>query len=130
MKRHGSGIVGLVLFLSFLIWTTGNAQLVVSSISDISRNPHRYDGKVVSLDGKVHSLKVKVTKKGNPYSTFQLRDASGRSMTVFSFGVLEVKEGDPVRVRGKYIRSKQFSSKFKISNTSDASHGGVQRKDP
>jgi len=102
------------------------AQVIKTTVSDILANPDRYDGKIVQVEGKILSLKFKVSKKGNPYTTFKLKDASGSTLTVFSFGTLPIKEGDLVRVKGKYQKVKYVSG-YIFYNEIDASEENVEK---
>jgi len=117
-----ASIVVYLLFFPLILY----AQAIKTTVSDILLNPDRYDRKIVQVEGKVLSLKFKVSKRGNPYTTFKLKDASGSTLTVFSFGALPIKEGDLVRVRGKYQKVK-YVGPYVFYDEIDASEGNVEK---
>ena len=117
-----ASVIVCLLFFPLIVY----AQIIKTTVADILSNPDRYDGKIVQVEGKVLSLKFKVSKRGNPYTTFKLRDASGSTLTVFSFGALPIKEGDLVRVRGKYQKVK-YVGPYVFYDEIDASEGNVEK---
>lgn len=76
-----------------LIPIMANAQAIKTTVADILSNPGQYDGKMVSVEGTVTSLKEKVSKKGNPYFTVKLTHKD-KSLSIFSFGKPSIQEGD------------------------------------
>jgi len=80
---------------------------------------------MVQVEGKVISTKFKTSKKGNPYTTFDLSDA-GNTLTVFSFGTLSIEEGNKIRVMGRYQKVKQVG-RYTFYNEIDASEGSVEK---
>jgi hypothetical protein len=69
--------------------------------------PERYDNNVVTLGGSVTNLQQRVSQRGNPYYTFDLRDATGR-IRIFSFGQAPCPEGHQAIVEGIYERVKRM----------------------
>jgi hypothetical protein len=104
-----------------------NAQAIKTSVSEILNNPDRYDGKMVQVEGKIYSLKFKTSKRGNPYTTLTIRDASSRALNVFSFGTLSIKGGDSVVVMGRYNKVKRIPPRYTFYNEIDASEGSVEK---
>lgn len=113
-----------ILFL-LLITATANAQALKTALADVLSNPDQYDGKMVQAEGNVTLLKVKVSKKGNPYYTFKLADGE-KSLSVFNFGEPPVKEGDSARVMGRYQKVKHVGQ-YTFYNEIDASGGSVEK---
>jgi hypothetical protein len=103
-----------------------SAQAIKTSVSEILNNPDRYDGKMVQVEGKISSLKFKTSKRGNPYTTFSIRDVSSRALNVFSFGTLSIKGGDSVVVMGRYNKVKHVPPRYTFHNEIDASEGSVE----
>ncbi len=70
------------------------------------------------LQGTVTQLDPRVSQRGNKYFTFRLADRAG-SVTVFSYGAPQVKEGDRVRVEGIFLKVKRVG-KHTFQNQVDA----------
>jgi hypothetical protein len=68
--------------------------------------PERYDKQAVTLGGAVTSLSQRVSRRGNPYYTFDLQDATGR-IRVFSFGQAPCSEGRQALVDGTFATVKR-----------------------
>jgi hypothetical protein len=127
VKCHKFILVILVAFIStFFISTIVTAQAIKTSVSEILKNPDKYDGKMVQAEGTVGSLRSKTSKKGNPYTTLMIRDSSNGVLNVFSFGTLSVKKNDSVVVTGRYQKIKHVGS-FTFYNEIDASEGSVEK---
>ena len=56
-----------------------------ASPNAILTNPDRFDGKSVTIHGTITNLRETVSRRGNPYYTFDLSDGM-RTVRVFSFG--------------------------------------------
>jgi hypothetical protein len=123
-KLRGILAVTLSILCLLLITTAANAQALKTTITDILSNPDPYDGKMVQVEGKVSLLKVKVSKKGNPYYTLKLAEG-GKSLSVFNFGEPSIKEGDSTKVMGRYQKVKRVG-RFTFYNEIDASGGSVE----
>ncbi len=117
-------LLPLLIFLLFFISFVSNAQVIKTTIGDILVNPDKYDGKIVEVKGIAMSVKFKISKRGNPYTTFKLTDDSN-TLTVFSFGTLPIYEKDKVKVIGKYQKVKYVGG-YVFYNEIDASAGKVE----
>ncbi|MGD0826814.1 MAG: hypothetical protein ABSA09_01825 [Desulfobaccales bacterium] len=84
-----------------------NAQAINITVADILANPDEYDGKMVQVAGWVSSPQFNSSRVG-PYTTFNVGDKSGKALSVFSLGILSIKEGDFVRVTVRYNKSDRF----------------------
>jgi len=120
MKRRLASLI-LVLIIPVLCF----AQ-IKTTISEIASNPDKFHGKVVEVEGKVMFVKFKTSKRGNPYTVFELTDGKNY-VSVFSFGTLPVKEGDKVRVIGTYQKVK-YVGRYVFYNEIDATNGRVEKK--
>lgn len=118
-------LTGSAIACLLLIPLIANAQAVKTTVGDVLSNPDKYDGKMVQVEGKAVYPKFKVSKKGKPYTIFKLKDADN-TLTVFSFGTLSIKEGNKVRVMGRYQKVKQVG-RYTFYNEIDASDGSVER---
>jgi len=78
LKLFRIPIIFLILFLPSIALT----QALKTTITDILTNPDKYDGKMVQVEGKVVSPQFKTSKKGNPYTSFKLKDESGNTLSV------------------------------------------------
>lgn len=88
------------------------------TISEILSNKEIYDGKKVTVSGKIYGVKKKVSKSGNEYTTFTLVDNSDR-INVFIFGHPEISDGLDATVYGTYRKEKTVSG-YKYYNEIEA----------
>lgn len=93
----------LNLSLLLLLFSYVFAQ---TPIKDILGNPLKYDGKVVTIHGKAMFVKEKTSKAGNFYTTFDLYDGE-ESITIFTWGHNQVKDGERVEVAGIFKETKR-----------------------
>lgn len=77
------------------------------SIKALVANPAQFDGQTVTLRGTATAVKATVSRKGNPYTTFQVQDASSAAVRVFAWGHPAVKEGGSVEVVGVFQQVKR-----------------------
>ncbi|MEJ5251288.1 MAG: hypothetical protein HPY54_16390 [Chthonomonadetes bacterium] len=84
----------------------------------------KYDGKQVVLVGIVRDLKEKVSRKGNPYYTFKIGEGK-QTISIFSYGKASVKNGDKVRVTGKFAVEKRVGYAV-YRNEIDVTKGKVE----
>lgn len=129
MKSHRINIIVflyLTLLISFIYIIPCSAQVIKTTISDILAKGEKYHGKVVQVEGKAMFVKFKVSRKGNPYTTFKLTDNKGNALNVFSFGTLKIYDNDKVRVTGKYHLFKHVGI-YTFYNQIDTSEGKVER---
>ena len=96
------------------------------AIKAIFQNPHKYDGKIVQVVGKVIALHFRQSNTSNAYTTFKLTDLNGNIVSVFSSGTLLIKENDTVRVIGRYQEAKRLPPHISLLNVIDASTGSVK----
>ncbi len=64
-----------ILVLSLVLLTQTFSEASETTIEKILSSKETYDGKEVSVSGKVSSVKQKTSKVGNPYTTFLLGGA-------------------------------------------------------
>jgi len=95
----------LALLLTLLIAPPSLAQ-VAATVPDVVKNPDRYDGQTVSTTGTIAAYRERVSRAGNPYTTFRLEDA-GASVAVFAWKHQGLRDGLRVRVTGKFAKVKQ-----------------------
>jgi hypothetical protein len=66
-----------------------------------------YDGKEVSVSGKISNLKFKASRGAKKYTTFVLVGESGGRINVITSEQPKLKPGQKVRVTGVYRKSKK-----------------------
>lgn len=118
MRRHPVKrliFVGVltILFMQWVILPTSKTDWFAKawgagvSIKAILENPERYDGQKVTIQGKVSAIKHRTSKRGNQYTTFDVTDASGGPIKVFTWGWPKISNGDRVEVTGIFQRVKR-----------------------
>jgi hypothetical protein len=70
-----------------------------TTISSILATPAQFDGKSVTVRGIAAAVKSTVSRRGNPYMTFQLQDG-GSAIMVYTRGHPTMSSGDRVEVIG------------------------------
>ena len=118
MKYRLLGIICIAIFFLTLSANHAFTELSQTTIEKILSARESYDGKEVSVSGKVWHLKLKTSKRGNDYTTFTL--SGGGSLNVYSRGHAQVKQGQTVKVTGKYRKEKRIG-KYTFRNEIDAS---------
>lgn len=84
-------------------------------VCEITQNPDKFDMKPVTLTGDVSNLRPRVSRRGNPYYTFDL-SAEGCKVHVFCWGHPEVRTGDPVEVQGTFAKVKRVPPRYTFYN--------------
>src|SRR2546425_13149504 len=92
--------------LGLLLAAAGHAGALDTSLSAILTNPDRFDGTITNL-------RETVSRRGNPYYTFDLSDGT-RAIRVFSFGKAPCRAGTAA-VEGTFERVKQ-AGRYTFSN--------------
>ena len=105
--RFGLSFLSLVLILSFSLDIKSAEK---ASVQEILSNPDKYDYQEVIVQGKAIKIRNKISQKGNEYTTFNLTDSSGRSLSVFSWGNPGIKEGQNVSISGIYQKVKRVGN--------------------
>jgi hypothetical protein len=94
--------------------------LAADSIDAIVANPSAFDGKHVSVHGKVGDAKQKTSRKGNDYTTFDVCET--KCVHVYAHGRVGVTDGATVTVGGTFVADKKMGS-FDITNQIEADDG-------
>ncbi|MBI2400934.1 MAG: hypothetical protein HYV23_07775 [Deltaproteobacteria bacterium] len=121
MKRTSAVLSALAVFLLFAAGTA-TAQ-VRTDVQAILSNPNGFDGRKVEVEGRVESLRSRLSAKGSPYTTFKLAE-DGDSLSVFTLGDARLKEGDIVKVTGRFQKIR-YLSQYVFLNEIDATDGQV-----
>lgn len=99
-----------------------------TTVAALLENPDKFHRKMVQVEGEVDDLRKKVSRVGNPYTTFKL-DSGGKQVTVFSYGHLSVEDDDKVIVVGRFYKEKRMGrSTFTNEIDASAKEGGSVRK--
>lgn len=99
--RAAAAVALAGLLLAFL--PVGAAQV---SPSEILADPDKYDGQSVTLTGTVTNLRETVSRRGNPYFTFDLSDGK-TAIRVFSFGKSPCHDKATATVEGRFDKVKR-----------------------
>ncbi|MBN9500290.1 MAG: hypothetical protein BGO01_14275 [Armatimonadetes bacterium 55-13] len=88
------------------------------SVAELAKSTKKYDGKVLTLVGKVDKFVQRTSKAGNPYFLFKLIDKVDKNKVVNVYGQgkleKEPKKDDLVEVTGKYfIETKSGDKTYK-----------------
>ena len=112
--------VALPAPLALVLWAVSvlaaGADLV--TIKDLLAEPDKWHGRAVVVNGSVGKLEPRTSQRGNPYYTFLLNDGK-QSVTVFSYGTPEVKDGNRVQVEGTFLKVNRVG-KYTFQNQVDA----------
>ena len=82
-------------------------KAVGTTVDQIVAHKDSYDGKEVSVSGKISNLKFKTSKGGNKYTTFLLVGESGGRINVYVSEHPKLKPAQKVRVTGIYRKVKK-----------------------
>jgi hypothetical protein len=85
-------------------------------IKDVVSNPGEYNGKKVSLEGKVAKVDYRKSSKGEPFTIFKLKDAENNEVGVYYEDErLPLSKGDTVKIMGRFWKEKSYFL-YKIKN--------------
>jgi hypothetical protein len=116
MMRLGRASLVVMLILLAVVRPAGALD---ASPSAILTNPDRFDGKGVTIRGTITNLRETVSRRGNPYYTFDLSDGT-RAIRVFSFGQAACRTGTAT-VEGTFSQVKQVG-RYTFRNEVTAKH--------
>jgi len=120
-------LITLIAIYLLSIPTGAPGQAIKTTPAEILQSADKYDGKMVQVEGQVVSPNFRTSKRGNAYTTFKVTDSQKSTLSVFSFGTLTIKEGDTVKVMGRFQKVKHVPPRYTFYNEIDASEGGVER---
>lgn len=111
--------IGLVSLFVFAIAFAADKAIV----ADLLKEGSKFDGKIVTVTGKLMHFKAKTSKAGNKYFTFDLEDG-GKKLNVYGKGELDPtpKAGDTVEVTGEFVKEREMND-FTIKNEIDVTKG-------
>jgi hypothetical protein len=97
------------------------AKPMSAKVSEVLKDPAKYDGKAVVVKGIVADFKAKTSNAGNDYYLFDLVEGT-ESLAVYGQGKLAKapKDGDKVTVTGKYAKERKVGNRT-FKNEIDAS---------
>jgi hypothetical protein len=97
------------------------AKPLSAKVSEVLKDPAKYDGKAVAVKGVVAEFKARTSKAGNDYFVFDLVEGK-EHLAVYGQGKLQnaPKDGDKVTVTGKYAKERKVGSRT-FKNEIDAS---------
>ena len=97
--------ITFALILAAAVVSTGSADALVTTPSEILANPDRFDGHMVTIEGTMTNLRQRVSRGGDPYSKFDLSDGT-RAIRVISLGRSPCRSG-AVTVEGTFTKMKR-----------------------
>ncbi len=97
-----------------------------SPIARLLKNKGLYDGRKVTLQGRVENLQFRFSQRGNPYTIFRLRDRAAR-VRVYMRTHPTIAEGDSVQVSGTYHKERKVG-RFTYRNEIEADQVVVLNK--
>lgn len=103
------------------------AHAAETTVKAILEDPSRYDGQEVTVSGRASEVTRTISRRGNPYTTFRLTDASEAVITIYSGGHPDVKSSDSVQVTGTFQRVKRVGQ-YTFYNQIDANQISPVRK--
>ena len=120
-------ILGAVLVIAFMLALSSIARaeqpssamdspVIEVSIKDVVSHPGQYNGKKVSLEGKVAKVDYRNSVKGETFTVFKLRDSENNEVGVYVEDErLPLSRGDRVKIMGKFWKEKSYFL-YKIKN--------------
>ncbi len=96
--------------------TAIDSTVIEVSIKDVVSNPGEYNGKKVSLEGKVTKVDYRNSSKGESFTVFRLKDSENNEVGVYVEDErLPLSKGDRVKIMGKFWKEKSYFL-YKIKN--------------
>ena len=96
--------------------TAIDSPVIEVSIKDVVSNPGEYNGKKVSLEGKVTKVDYRNSSKGELFTVFRLKDSENNEVGVYVEDErLPLSKGDRVKIMGKFWKEKSYFL-YKIKN--------------
>ena len=93
-----------------------DSPILEVSIKDVVSNPGEYNGKKVSLEGKVAKVDYRNSSKGEPFTIFRIKDSENNEVGVyFEDQRLPLSKGDRVKIMGRFWKEKSYFL-YKIKN--------------
>lgn len=92
------------------------SEFMSVTIEEVVSHPGQYDGKRVTLEGKVTKIDRKRSPKGEMFTVFKLRDTQKNEVGVYvEDESLSISKGDQVRIAGRFWKEKSYFL-YKIKN--------------
>ncbi len=105
----------LLFLLSFSLQAQNAFAGAKITIKTLLSKPNKYDRKEVTIKGKATTIEPRTSKRGNDYTTFILKDTSGRAVNIYTRGHPLITEGQRVTVTGIYQKVQMFG-RYAIHN--------------
>jgi hypothetical protein len=96
------GAYAFALAMALLIIEPFPCTAADDAICSIVKKPQDFDHKSVSLKGTPMNVKETTSRRGNDYTTFNLQDAAGCTIEVFTWGHPTLSTCDKVNVDGVF----------------------------
>ncbi len=106
-RRLITWIFPFLFLLTFLLQVQIAPAAENVSVQEIMSTPDKYDGQEVTIQGKAYTIKPRTSKRGKDYTTLTVKDESGKSLKVVSWGHPPLAEGHKVTVTGIFKKTKR-----------------------
>jgi hypothetical protein len=114
----------LVSLISLIFLTTAPGAFAQAfQPSQILSNPYSYDGKRLTVSGKVRFVLPQTNRLGRDYTTFNL--CNDACIKVFTWGHLKLPEGDRKSVSGRFVTRKRVEP-YNFENVLEAQEGSIR----
>ncbi len=91
-------------------------QILSVRIEDVVSDPGEYNGKKVTLEGKVVKVDYTKSSRGEPFTIFKLKDSDDNEVNVYYEDEhLPISKGDKVKIMGRFRKEKNYFL-YKIKN--------------
>ena len=97
--------IALLATLALVLWAAAAlaARADLVTVKELLAEPDKWHGQAVLVSGSVGKLEPRTSQRGNSYYTFLLNDGM-QSLTVFSYGTPEIRDGNRVQVEGTFLK--------------------------
>ena len=112
-------MLGILIGMPMLAQKKAEERPIKTTVAAILKEPDRFHKKLVQVEGKISDYKEKTSRAGNAYTTFKLEQGE-QKITVFSYGHLNLQNGDEVVVVGRFYKEKRVG-RATFKNEIDAS---------
>lgn len=128
-KRYGWILALMAISVSWAFQDSDRKAAEAVEVSALLKSSDKYHRTMVQVTGEVQDFKKKTSKANNPYTTFNLEDKSGVIHVYVMGHVDKIKDGDKVKVTGKFFKERRVgSANFKNEIDASSKEGGKIEK--
>ncbi len=113
MRRSTSKVLfGILLVSTIVVCGFPIGATAETTVEKIVTSGDSYDGRKVSVKGTISNLEFETLEAGKTYTTFILVGKSGGRIKVSFSGILKLKPGQEVRVKGVYRKVRKTAHRY------------------